>query len=73
MPNEDFKNALALKKVGEMSLPTTIEKKRMESLLIICCARRRSRGTDLNEVGCRSLVIICLQWCPCASDGWSGL
>jgi hypothetical protein len=27
MPNEDFKNALALKKVGEMSLPTTIEKK----------------------------------------------
>jgi hypothetical protein len=40
MPNEDFKNALALKKVGEMSLPTTIEKKRMESLLIICCARR---------------------------------
>lgn len=26
MPNEDFKNALALK-VGEISLPTTIEKK----------------------------------------------
>jgi hypothetical protein len=26
MPNEDFKNALTLK-LGELSLPTTIEKK----------------------------------------------
>jgi hypothetical protein len=39
MPNEDFKNALALKKVGEMSLPTTIEKKMVVMVRIIFFAR----------------------------------